>query len=142
MMGIFRRKPAPKSVVDDGGKGIKENGEKPVGQQKVSEMDSTTKARYTPSRTPAAPSSLRMRQVKENVRWSLLLSLSQSCLERGRYPASRFRTTLTWCILAVITPLILGLGIMTILLRPIVGKHAQQNLAAGFLQIWLRMILS
>lgn len=59
-----------------------------------------------------------------------------------RYPVSMFRTALTWCVLAVITPLILGVGIMTVLVRPIVGKHVQQHLGVGFFQIWLRMILS
>lgn len=44
MMGIFRRKPV-KDAVDSGGKGIKEKDENDIGQQKVSEMDSTTKAR-------------------------------------------------------------------------------------------------
>jgi len=66
MMGIFRRKPV-KDAVDNGGKGIKEKDEKDIGQQKVSEMDSTTKARYNPQDFSCPLSSQRMRHVRKNV---------------------------------------------------------------------------
>jgi hypothetical protein len=67
MMGIFRRKPVVKDAVDNGGKGIKEKDEKDIGQQKVSEMDSTTKARYIPQDFSCPLSSQRMRHVRKNV---------------------------------------------------------------------------